>query len=127
VLKFDAEQELMERLGLDVDCPETSCCGMAGAFGFERGEKYDVAMACGERRLLPSVRQAADDTLVIADGFSCQEQIGQGAGRRAYHLAEVLQMSLHRGRRPHPPLEADTHALSADRRQAAQSSARRSG
>jgi hypothetical protein len=67
---------------------------MAGAFGFER-EHYDVAMACGERVLLPAVRGTSDDTLVIADGFSCREQIAQSTTRRALHLAEVLQLALH--------------------------------
>jgi Fe-S oxidoreductase len=67
------------------------CCGMAGSFGFERGDHYELAMAAGERVLLPRVREADADTLVIADGFSCRTQIEQGTGRRALHLAEVLQ------------------------------------
>ncbi|MGE5597515.1 MAG: (Fe-S)-binding protein, partial [Hyphomicrobiales bacterium] len=96
VLKFDAEMELMRRMGLDTEMPETSCCGMAGSFGFERGEKYEVAMQCGERALLPAVRRAPEDRLVIADGFSCQEQIAQGTGRRAQHISEVLAEALRR-------------------------------
>jgi hypothetical protein len=66
---------------------------MAGSFGFER-DKYDVSMAIGERELLPAVRRAPADCLIIADGFSCREQIAQGTPRRALHLAEVLQMAL---------------------------------
>jgi hypothetical protein len=68
---------------------------MAGAFGFEAGEHHDVAMSAGERNLLPATRAAGDGELVIADGFSCREQIEQGSGRHALHLAEVLQRGLH--------------------------------
>jgi Fe-S oxidoreductase len=89
VLKMDAQRELMKRAGLDFEVLDSGCCGMAGSFGFER-EKYDVSMACGERVLLPAVRAASDETLLIADGFSCREQIAQSTGRRALHLAEVL-------------------------------------
>jgi hypothetical protein len=69
---------------------------MAGAFGFEKGEHYDVSIACGERVLLPAVRAAASETLIVANGFSCREQIAQTTGRRAVHIAEVLQMALER-------------------------------
>ncbi|HKT61786.1 MAG TPA: FAD-binding and (Fe-S)-binding domain-containing protein, partial [Gemmatimonadales bacterium] len=94
VLDFGAEQDVLRRLGLDVTAPEPGCCGMAGAFGFEAGEHYEVSHTCGERALLPAVRGAGADTLVVADGFSCREQIAQGTGRRALHLAEVLQLAL---------------------------------
>ena len=66
---------------------------MAGAFGFEK-EKYDVSVAIGELELLPAVRKAPTDWLIIADGFSCREQIAQETDRQALHLAEVLQMAL---------------------------------
>ena len=66
---------------------------MAGSFGFEE-EKYDVSMAIGELELLPAVRQAPADSLIIADGFSCREQIAQGTDRHALHLAEVIAMAL---------------------------------
>jgi Fe-S oxidoreductase len=94
VLGFDAEKELMERMGLDVEMPDAGCCGMAGSFGYEAGEKYDVSAACGERVILPAVRTATEDTIVIADGFSCREQIGQGTERTAVHLAEVVAWAL---------------------------------
>ena len=71
---MDSEQKLLEKLGVDFEAPETGCCGMAGSFGFE-SEHYDISIACGERVLLPAVRKAKVDELVIADGFSCQEQI----------------------------------------------------
>jgi hypothetical protein len=66
---------------------------MAGSFGFE-ADKYDLSVAIGELELLPAVRQAPPDWLIIADGFSCREQIAQGTPRHALHLAEVLQMAL---------------------------------
>jgi hypothetical protein len=69
-------------------------CGMAGSFGFE-AEHYDVSLKVGERVLLPAVRASEENTLIIADGFSCREQIGQTTGRRALHLAQVLQLALH--------------------------------
>ena len=67
---------------------------MAGAFGFEK-EKYDVSLAVGELELLPAVRKASADTLIIADGFSCREQIAQCTGRSSLHLAEVIRMGMH--------------------------------
>jgi Fe-S oxidoreductase len=66
---------------------------MAGAFGFER-EHYEISMRIGERVILPKVREAAADTLIIANGFSCREQIGQSTGRQTLHLAQVLQMAM---------------------------------
>jgi Fe-S oxidoreductase len=89
-----AEEAALRAVGLDPAQPEPGCCGMAGAFGFERGEHYELSMAIGERRLLPAVREAADGALLIADGFSCREQISQSTGRRALHLAEVLEMAI---------------------------------
>ncbi len=85
-----ADEEVLRHLGLDVDHPDTGCCGMAGAFGFERGERHRVSVAVGEQVLLPAVRAATPDTLLVCDGFSCREQILQATGRRALHLAEVL-------------------------------------
>jgi Fe-S oxidoreductase len=93
VLGYQSEQALLEQMGLDVTVPDSGCCGMAGSFGFERGQRYEVSQACGERVILPAVREAPDDTLIIADGFSCREQIAQGAGRRPLHLAQVLLLA----------------------------------
>jgi FAD/FMN-containing dehydrogenase/Fe-S oxidoreductase len=90
VLKMDDELALLKAMHLDFEMPETGCCGMAGPFGFE-ADKYDVSVACGERVLLPSVRKMSDHDLIITDGFSCREQIEQQTGRRALHLAEVLE------------------------------------
>jgi hypothetical protein len=69
---------------------------MAGSFGFER-DHYDVSIAIGERVLLPTVRDARRDTLIVADGFSCREQIAQTTERRALHLADVLMMAMREG------------------------------
>jgi hypothetical protein len=67
---------------------------MAGSFGFE-DEKYDVSVRIGERLLLPAVRRANASTIVVADGFSCREQIAQLTGREALHTAEVLSLAMH--------------------------------
>jgi FAD/FMN-containing dehydrogenase/Fe-S oxidoreductase len=98
VMGFGSERELLACAGLDLDMPETGCCGMAGPFGFEASH-YEVAMKCGERMLLPAVRAAAPDDLVVTDGYACREQIAQSTPRRALHLAEVLQMALRDGAR----------------------------
>jgi FAD/FMN-containing dehydrogenase/Fe-S oxidoreductase len=89
LMKMDHTQTLLRKMGLSIDAPDSGCCGMAGAFGFE-AEKFAVSQAIGERVLLPAVRGAAADTLIVADGFSCREQIRQATGRSALHLAEVL-------------------------------------
>jgi FAD/FMN-containing dehydrogenase/Fe-S oxidoreductase len=96
VLGTGAENALLQRLGLEVHEPDTGCCGMAGSFGFE-ARKYEVSIKCGERALLPAVRALAGDDLVIADGYSCREQIAQATGRDARHVAEVVQMALAAG------------------------------
>jgi FAD/FMN-containing dehydrogenase/Fe-S oxidoreductase len=93
IQKMTAEESLLRRIGIDCQSPAPGCCGMAGSFGFEH-DKYDISMAIGELELLPAVRKAPADWLIIADGFSCREQIAQGTGRHALHLAEVLQMAL---------------------------------
>jgi Fe-S oxidoreductase len=93
VLKFDAESELLKRTGLDFHVLDSGCCGMAGSFGFE-ADKYDVSVKIGERVLLPAVRSAAADTLIITDGFSCYQQIEGLTGRKALHISEVLQMAI---------------------------------
>jgi FAD/FMN-containing dehydrogenase/Fe-S oxidoreductase len=91
---MDSETELLKRLGVDATLLDTGCCGMAGSFGFEAGEKYRVSMAIGELDVLPKVRRAAADALVIADGFSCREQIQGSTTRRALHVAEVARMAI---------------------------------
>jgi len=78
---------------LAVETVESSCCGMAGSFGYDAAT-IDVSLKMGELSLLPAVRKAADDTLIVADGTSCRHQIHDGAGRAPLHVARVLAMSL---------------------------------
>jgi FAD/FMN-containing dehydrogenase/Fe-S oxidoreductase len=97
VLTMDGDATMLNALGVDFDLLNSGCCGMAGSFGFEE-DKYELSQRIGERVLLPKVREVPDDTLVISDGFSCREQIAQATGRKAMHMAEVLQLALHEGR-----------------------------
>jgi Fe-S oxidoreductase len=79
--------------GLSVHAIDSSCCGMAGAFGYEK-DHYDVSMRMAEHSLLPAVRAAPSDALIVADGTSCRHQIEDGSGRRAVHVVRVLQSAL---------------------------------
>jgi Fe-S oxidoreductase len=93
VLKMTDKESVLQRMGVEYEMPAPGCCGMAGAFGFDK-EKYEVSIAIGELELLPAVRSAPVDWLIIADGFSCREQIEQCTGRQSIHLAEAIQMAL---------------------------------
>jgi Fe-S oxidoreductase len=95
IFKMDDDEAVLGRMGIDYTMPETGCCGMAGAFGFEKGH-YDISIKCGERVLLPAIRQTEPNQLIITDGFSCHEQISQTTGRHALHLAQVVDMALER-------------------------------
>jgi Fe-S oxidoreductase len=79
--------------GLKVETVESSCCGMAGSFGYE-AEHYEISMKMGEANLLPAVRQAPPDALIVADGTSCRHQIEHGAQRQAIHVARALELAL---------------------------------
>ncbi len=98
VLGDTADRRLRERAGLEGEL-SGGCCGLAGNFGFEQGH-YEVSVACAEEQLLPSVRAAGEGSLVLADGFSCRTQLGQLAGVRGRHLAEVLAEGLDAADRP---------------------------
>ncbi len=100
LIGMDDEEQVLQKMGLDYEMPDSGCCGMAGAFGFERGGHYDVSIKAGERVLLPAVRATAEDTYIIADGFSCREQIEQTTDRQTMHLAEVLALGLKRETMP---------------------------
>ncbi len=93
IMRLKHEKAQMDKLGLRYEVLESGCCGMAGAFGYEM-DKYGISMACGERVLLPRVREAGAETLILADGFSCREQIEQATGRKTHHLAEAIRMAL---------------------------------
>ena len=86
------EQKLLERVGLDVDVPDSGCCGMAGAWGYE-ADHFEVSRACAECVLLPAVRDAAPQTLLVASGFSCRSQVEQLAGPKPLHVAQVLRLA----------------------------------
>jgi hypothetical protein len=91
------EHDLLEKMGLEVEELDSGCCGMAGGWGYEP-DHYDVSIACGERVLLPKVREAPADALIVADGFSCRSQIEQArTGRRALHAAQVLALAREHG------------------------------
>jgi Fe-S oxidoreductase len=90
VIGFDSEQELLGHLKIDVERPPQGCCGMAGAFGMAT-DSFEVGRAIGERVLLPRVRELDEETIVVADGFSCREQIEMHGGRRTMHIAELLR------------------------------------
>jgi FAD/FMN-containing dehydrogenase/Fe-S oxidoreductase len=115
IMKMNSEEAVLRRMGIDFQSPAPGCCGMAGSFGFE-ADKYDISIAIGELELMPAVRRAPADWLIIADGFSCREQIAQGSRRQALHLAEVLHMALN----PHGWPETDPYPelLSTRRREA---------
>jgi Fe-S oxidoreductase len=87
-------------MNVELESVDAGCCGMAGSFGYER-EKFAVSQAIGERVLLPAVRQASPDTLIVSDGFSCREQIRQSTGREALHFAEALHLALRIQDSPH--------------------------
>jgi len=89
VATLEDEEALLRDAGARLRTLDSGCCGMAGSFGFE-ADHYDVSMNVGELVLLPEVRRAARDTVIVADGFSCREQVAQATGRWPLHLAEVL-------------------------------------
>ncbi|MDQ2883129.1 MAG: FAD-binding protein [Actinomycetota bacterium] len=91
------EHELLKRMGMTVQPLQGGCCGLAGSWGFENG-KYDISLQCGEQALLPAVRSADLDTVIVADGFSCKTQIEQaGTGRGALHVAQVMKLAREHG------------------------------
>ena len=93
-LMAEVERALRLVPGLEIETVESSCCGMAGSFGYE-GAHYAVSMKMAEASLLPRVRSADVDDIIVADGTSCRHQIHDGSGRRAIHVARVLEHALH--------------------------------
>ena len=93
IFKMDSESSLLKKMGMNFKILDSGCCGMAGGFGFEKNH-YDISMKAGERILLPAVREADPATVIIANGFSCREQIKQGTGRIAMHLSQIISAAL---------------------------------
>jgi FAD/FMN-containing dehydrogenase/Fe-S oxidoreductase len=93
LIKMTDEEAVLRKMGIDYRAPASGCCGMAGSFGFEHN-RYATSLAIGELELLPAVRQTPADHLIIANGFSCREQISQCTGRQTFHLAEVMEKAL---------------------------------
>jgi FAD/FMN-containing dehydrogenase/Fe-S oxidoreductase len=99
----ESEKQLLERMGLEVQEATGGCCGLAGSWGFEAG-KHDISMRCGEQGFLPAVRTVPDETIVVANGFSCKTQLEQsGSGRRALHAAQVMKLAREHGRGGYTP------------------------
>lgn len=99
IMGVQEELAILDRMGVEYDNLDSGCCGMAGYFGYEKGEHYEVSIKAGERVLLPAVRDADNDTLVITDGFSCREQIMQETDREPLHFAQVIQKGLSQKKR----------------------------
>ncbi|HXV28578.1 MAG TPA: FAD-binding and (Fe-S)-binding domain-containing protein [bacterium] len=93
VMGMDSERDVLSRLGLDFEILDTGCCGMAGAFGFEKAH-FDTSMKIGEQVLLPKMRMTPKDTLIVTNGFSCREQIQQTTHRQVHHLAEIIRLAM---------------------------------
>ncbi|QOR38319.1 FAD-binding oxidoreductase [Billgrantia diversa] len=122
IIHLDAEKTLMEWMGLDYEIPDSGCCGMSGSFGFDR-DKYEVSIGAGERVLLPRVREAQPGTLIIANGFSCRQQIADTTDRHALHIADVLRMAM--DARPESPSELAEQSIIRRRAQARRRTNRR--
>jgi FAD/FMN-containing dehydrogenase/Fe-S oxidoreductase len=95
LMGMSSEEQVLARMGADFETLDSGCCGLAGVFGFER-DHYDTSIQIGELVLLPAVRQAEGDTLIVADGFSCREQILHNTDRKPMHLAQVIRLALQR-------------------------------
>ena len=109
LMKMTDEEAVLRRMGVGFESPASGCCGMAGPFGFEK-DKFEISQQIAELELLPAVRAASPDTVIIADGFSCREQIAQMSDRHALHLAEVIDMAMRdsTGTSPQPDLVRGT-------------------
>ncbi len=95
VMGMSAEQELYEKMGLDFEVLDSGCCGLAGSFGFEK-EHDEISREIGEQRLMPIVREAPEEAILVADGFSCKTQIETLSERRGLHTAQLLRLAAQR-------------------------------
>ncbi|WP_051062063.1 FAD-binding and (Fe-S)-binding domain-containing protein [Paraburkholderia kururiensis] len=113
VFGMKGETALLDKLGVRWSLLDTGCCGMAGSFGFN-SQHYDLSLKIGEDKLLPLVRDAAPETIVVTNGFSCREQIQQGTGRHTLHIAQLAQRAIKLAHLPQTglPLEAVSEVVS---------------
>jgi hypothetical protein len=120
IMGMEADKAIFARLGLDYEVLDSGCCGMAGSFGFTH-DKYEMSLRIGNHVLLPAVRKAEPQTLIITDGFSCREQIRQTTPRQALHTAQVMALALSHQRALHEgvPEAPIIQARQARRQQAA--------
>jgi Fe-S oxidoreductase len=102
VLRPEAEKAVLQRLGIDAEVMASGCCGMAGSFGFE-AEKYPWSVKIAEHALLPRLARAAPEAAILANGFSCREQIEQLSGRPTRHIAEIVAEAMGVAPSPLPP------------------------
>lgn len=98
-LDGSADARLLGWMGVETDLLDAGCCGLAGSFGF-KAENHELSMRIGEHQLMPAVRAADDDTLLVTNGFSCREQIRQATGRETMTIAEVIDLALTQGQPP---------------------------
>ncbi len=98
IMGIDADRRILDGMRARYEVAESTCCGLAGSFGYEAGEKYEVSVEVGEHSLLPTVREASPDTIILTDGFSCRSQIEHLSGRKAVHIAQLLGRALERSR-----------------------------
>jgi FAD/FMN-containing dehydrogenase/Fe-S oxidoreductase len=108
------EGDVLERMSLDVDRLSGGCCGLAGSWGFENG-KYGISLDCGEQALLPAVRDASPDTVIVANGFSCKTQIEAATSRKALHLGEVIALAHRYGHTSTPEASTPEKLLGGSR------------
>lgn len=94
VLGFDADEEILKKMKVKYKIMDSGCCGMAGSFGYEKGERYKVSMKCAERVLFPTIAKASAETLIIANGFSCRSQISVNKKIKPLHLAQVIKLAI---------------------------------
>jgi hypothetical protein len=96
IMGMNDKESVLSKLGLDIKILDSDCFGMSGAFGFEKKD-YNVSIKVGKEELLPYIRDASKDFLVIANGFSYREQTSQTTDRHALHLAHVIQIAMREG------------------------------
>ena len=101
IMGMSHEASLLKKMGADMELLDSGCCGMAGSFGFEKN-KYQVSQTVFKHELQTHIETASQETILIADGFSCKTQIKQNSGREALHIAQVMKLALDQGQLANP-------------------------